>query len=274
MSWYIRFFLVSAGMAGAVQCLLAQVQGFSQAAFLPVSICGSGCYPWASEALRARESTAWFYGGHSSLYGIRGLSSSAFAGGIPVHPGMLSLSCQHSGYSVYRETAAGLSYAMSFGKKVQAGMQLDYLRNRATDEDFTARAVTFSCGLLVEPVRNFLLGVHVFNPLQGGFAGTAYGHLPSVLQLAVGYRPGDKLLLMSELEKDVELTPVVKAAVEFTPSESLLLRFGVNSARGQFFGLQYNLRQASLEAGVFRHAALGYSVTGGFCWRFKGRAAA
>jgi hypothetical protein len=271
MSWYIRLFLALAGMAGADDSIWAQVAGFGSGNLLPVAFAGAGYHAGSNQALHASEKQAYFSASHCSLYGIADLSGSAVEMAYPFQPGTLAFSCISSGYSQYRDYMAGLSFARGFGKRVRAGVQLDYLQARATEQENANRAVSFEGGLVAETFRNLFLAFHLVNPLQNSYAGSEYQHLPSILRLAAGYRPDEKLLLITELEKDVQLSPVIKASVDYKPAEILLVRYGINSLQGHSLGFVITRRQALLEAGVQRHPTLGYSISGAFCWHFRQR---
>ncbi|MFN8208851.1 MAG: hypothetical protein U0T82_15800 [Bacteroidales bacterium] len=271
MSWYIRLFLAWAGMAGAVNSIWAQVTGFGCGNLLPAAYANSGYHAGSNQALHASEKLAYFSASHCSLYGIAGLSGSTIELAYPFQPGTMAFSCISSGFAHYRDYLTGLSFARAFGKKVRAGVQLDYLQSHAAEQAEILRAVSFEGGLVAEPVRNFYLAFHLVNPLQNRYAGSVYQHLPSLLRFAAGYRPGEKVLLITELEKDVQLSPVIKASVDFEPAEILLVRYGINSVQGHYLGFVITRRQAQLEAGLQRHPTLGYSVTGSFCWHFKSR---
>jgi hypothetical protein len=271
MSWYIRFFLALAGMAGAGNSIRAQVTGFGSGNLLPVAFAGAGYHAGSNQALHASEKQAYFSASHCSLYGIAGLSGSAVELAYPFRPGTMALSCISSGYAQYRDYLAGLSFARAFGKRVRAGVQLDYLQARAVEQTEARRAVSFEGGLVAEPIPNLFLAFHLVNPLQTSYAGNEYQHLPSILRFAAGYRPGSKVLLIAELEKDVQFSPVIKASVDFKPAEILLVRYGINSVQGHYLGIAVTRRQALLEAGIQRHPALGYSVSGSFCWHFRNR---
>jgi hypothetical protein len=271
MSWYIRFFLALAGMAGAGNSIRAQVTGFGSGNLLPVAFAGVGYHAGSNQALHASEKQAYFSASHCSLYGIAGLSGSTVELAYPFQPGTMALSCISSGYAQYRDYQAGLSFARAFGKRVRAGLQLDYLQARAVEQPETRRAVSFEGGLVAEAYRNLYLAFHLVNPLQNSYAGSEFQHLPSILRFAAGYRPGDKVLLITEFEKDVQLSPVIKASVDFKPAEILLVRYGINSVQGHYLGFVVTRRQALLEAGLQRHSTLGYSINGSFCWHFKNR---
>ena len=61
------------------------------------------------------------------------LGQGAFAFCLPVHSGTLALNYSYFGYSGYNENLATLSYGISFGEHLRAGIGLNYILVRQAD---------------------------------------------------------------------------------------------------------------------------------------------
>src|SRR5512133_114059 len=271
MNWYIRIFIAFSWLQGALVSLHAQPWSSGQGNILPVSYSGTGYREGVNQAMKASESDPFISVVHSNLYGVKALALNSFVIGYPFHPGTFSVTYSGFGYSLYREHAAGLSFARSLGKYVKAGIQIDYLLSRSGEQQYTTQAATFEGGLITEPVKNLYLAFHLFNPLQINYSDGKYQHLPTVIRLGAGYNPGEKVLLITEVEKDTEYPLVMKASVDFKPTKFFVLRYGIHNTMGHYSGISVISKKGIIDAGLQWHPSLGFSVSGGYCYVFKGR---
>ena len=194
-------------------------------------------------------------------FGISELGIKSFAVAMPAgESGAIALSGAYFGYSLYNEKKIGLGVGKSFGKKIKAGIQLDYL-STVIAEDYGSRAsLTGEAGIIGEPLQNLLLGFHIYNPTRAKIADYADERIPVIMRLGVLYKFSEKVTVSVEDEKEVDAANSVKAGVDYRIAEPLYLRagFATNPTHSSFgFGLTFG--QFVLDAAASFHQVLGFT---------------
>lgn len=194
-------------------------------------------------------------------YGVKELSHSAIAVAAPTDKGTFGLSLSYFGYSKYNEKKIALAYAKKLFDKVSAGIQLDYFNTSIYGDYGTGGVFTAEIGLLFEPVKNLLIGVHAFNPVRTTYNTFDEEALSTTLKLGVGYYFSEKVLFTVELESDLENTTNFKTAIEYMPMEKLFFRAGINTKPVSYhFGVGYQFYQIITDLAFSHHEILGYST--------------
>lgn len=194
-------------------------------------------------------------------FGISELGVKAFAMAVPIgESGVISLSGTYFGYSLYNEKKIGLGFGKSFGKKIKAGVQLDYLSTVIAEDYGNRTSFTGEAGIIAEPLENLSLGFHIYNPTQAKIADYADERIPVVMRLGALYKFSDKVSVSVEDEKEVDAENVVKAGIDYWIAEPLYLRggFSTNPALSSFgFGLKFG--QFMLDGAASFHHVLGFT---------------
>jgi len=163
---------------------------------------------------------------------------------FPTNSGVLGLSFNNYGYSLYNEQKIGLSFAKMLHEKFAMGVQLDYLSN--TIQEYGSKSVvTFEVGVMASLTKQLILGAHIYNPINAKLSSTDLydERVPSILRVGVGYTFSEKVLFSIETEKDIYFKSVFKAGVEYHVIDILYLRTGIatNPTLNTFgFGIDYN----------------------------------
>jgi hypothetical protein len=185
----------------------------------------------------------------------------ALAVDIPVTKGTIGVCYSLFGTSLYFESRAALAYGKTFGKRFNAGIQLNYLMIGQPADYGNMHAVVPEGGFLVRPLDNLTIGFHLFNPARQHFPQSQDQIIPSVMQIGIGYRIIDQVLLCAEAEKETHEKQVWKAGCEYTMIRNLNLRLGVSSAEISRFaiGLGYTFRHYTLDFALSHHQWLGFT---------------
>jgi hypothetical protein len=180
---------------------------------------------------------------------------------IPVTKGTIGLSYSLFGYTKYFESRAGLSFGKTFGDRLSAGIQLNYLMTRQSADYGNMHAVVPEGGILVRPLDKLTIGFHLFNPARQHFPQDQDQVIPSVMQIGIGYRIIEQVLLCAETEKATLEKQVLKAGFEYEMIRNLNLRFGVSSAEISRFaiGLGYTFHHFTLDFALSHHQWLGFT---------------
>lgn len=180
---------------------------------------------------------------------------------IPVTKGTIGVSYSFFGYAKYFESRAGLSFGKTFGDHLSAGIQLNYLMTGQSSDYGNMHAVVPEGGLLVRPMDHLYIGFHLFNPARQHFPQSHDQSIPSVMQIGIGYRIIDQVLLCAESEKATLEKQVWKAGFEYEMIRDLNLRIGISSAEMSRFaiGLGYAFRYFTLDVALSHHQWLGFT---------------
>ncbi len=189
------------------------------------------------------------------------LSTRGIAVAMPVQKlGVFALSINYFGYNLYNEKKIGLAYAKSFGDKISAGIQFDYLGTSISEGYGSNSAFTIEAGFRAELLPKFYLGAHIFNPTRAKLADYDEEKIPTLLNIGLAYEFSDKVTLSAEGEKNVYETSAFKAGVEYHIVKILYLRAGVgtNPTKTSFgFGLEFDSFKFDIAAAY--HQQLGYT---------------
>lgn len=185
----------------------------------------------------------------------------ALTADIPVTKGTISISYSLFGTSLYFESRAALAFGKKFGERLSAGVQLNYLMIGQSADYGNMHAVVPEGGLLIRPTDKLSVGFHLFNPARQHFPQSHDQIIPSVMQIGIGYRIIDQVLLCAEAEKETLEKQVWKAGCEYTLIPNLNLRLGVSSAEISRFaiGLGYTFRHYTLDFALSHHQWLGFT---------------
>lgn len=198
------------------------------------------------------------------------LSHQGIAAAIKLGKGTLAVSGNMFGFDLYRETKAGLAYAMNFGEGLRAGVQLDYLNIRLGEGYGSKSAVAAEIGVQARLVEKLWIGAHVYNPNRTKIGGPYDERVPTIIRAGLGWLPSDKLTINCELVKDIDKPEGIRAGLEWHPTKVLFLRTGISTAPVQgHFGLGLRFGQLDADLAVAFRSQLGATPQIGLQYRFK-----
>lgn len=198
------------------------------------------------------------------------LSYKAIAVVIPTKSGVFGVNYSYFGYNLYNEQKVGFAYARSFGKKLTAGLQFDYLGTSIADNYGNKSAFTFEAGIQAKLTNNLVLGVHFFNPVNASFNDYNNEKIPSVLKLGLSYVLSEKLLIAIETEDNINYDPAFKAGFEYKILSFAYARVGISTNPIiDTFGFGIDYKQFTFDFSSTVHQSLGYSPQFSLIYSFK-----
>lgn len=188
---------------------------------------------------------------------------------VPANFGVLGLSFNQFGYSLYNENKLGLAYARSFGPLLRIGLQLDYLSTRFGGGYEGKDNVTFELGVQSEISEKVILGAFIFNPVKARLSDYTDERLPVIMRFGLTYLMSDKLIGIAEVEKNFDLDPSLRFGMEYAITETFYARAGLATNPGLFtFGAGLVLQNLHLDISASMHQVLGVSAQAGLIYRF------
>jgi hypothetical protein len=176
---------------------------------------------------------------------------------LPAKTGTFGVGINYMGRKEYNEKMMSLSFSKLFAKKFSVGVKFDYL-NYSIIEYGQRNLFTFDVGFQYQPLKNLLLGAHVFNPVPLELEKVYGEKVATIIRFGAAYEPIKKITLLAEFEKDLVYQPNLKFGLDYRVVEIFSIRAGVNSfpLRGTFgFGL--NMKGFNLDFSGNFHPVLG-----------------
>ena len=199
---------------------------------------------------------------YHNLFSMGGLADQGFVVAFGQKERAFALNVSTFGQDVYSENRYGLAYAMKLGDKLDLGVQLNYHNTSIKVEDYGARSsLTAEIGLVSHLTDKFDLAFHLFNPSQTQLSEYEDERLPTVMSLGGSYAFNEKVILVSEVTKDIDTETILRAGIEYRIVETVYIRGGVSSEPTlSSFGAGVVLGQLDLDIAASYHNVLGYST--------------
>ncbi|MDA8714517.1 hypothetical protein N9M27_01440 [Flavobacteriales bacterium] len=193
-------------------------------------------------------------------FGLKELSHLGAAIAIPVGNGCFGINYSSFGWSLYKESKVGFAYAMKFNEKIAGGIQANYHSLRLGGNYGSTMAFSIESGIQAKVTDNLTIGVHVYNPTKTKLNDYNDERIPSIMRFGMSYQFSDKVLVTSEVEKDLEHKAVFRSGLEYIPGKMLYLRGGIATNPGIIafgFGLNFDSFKADISSTY--HQILGFS---------------
>lgn len=195
---------------------------------------------------------------HENRFISPDLSFSALSFVYPVKPGTLGLSVKRLGFTEFSQTKAGLAYGMKLAPRFSAGVQINMHNVNASGVYGQTSAFSVEAGLYYTPSKSMSVGIHVVNPSRSKIHTDE--RIPTIINLGVAYKLGDKVILTGAAEKNIDKDPNFKMGLEYTPINNLFFRTGFSTNPSLLgFGLGYRYRGLHFDFAFSKHQYLGYT---------------
>ena len=202
-------------------------------------------------------------------YLLKELALKAMSVCYPLKTGALGLGYANFGYSAYHENKLSVAYGRMFGKRLAAGLALDYLVIVQGDGYTNRHMATSEIGALFILSDVIELGVHIFHPLP----------LPALRNpdsfIASQYSLGVKLdfhpaFLYAEAEKALQRPLIIRAGFEYEYGEIAFVRAGIQARPALLaLGFGFIINKLQLDIAATMHQVLGISSSLSVTWVFK-----
>ena len=196
--------------------------------------------------------------GFDSRFGIPDLSSVDLSLGWKSNLGTFGLGVSRFGGKLFSQQLIGLGFSNTLGI-VSLGAKVDWYQTQI--EGFgTGNALLFSFGGVAELGPKFFLGANFSNLNRAKVSQNSDQRLPTLMQMGITYLAGEAVRITAEIEKDIELSPIFRAGIEYQFKEWLFLRTGMSSHPARLsFGLGLRKDRFGFDYAYGQNTALGRS---------------
>lgn len=198
------------------------------------------------------------------------LSTKSIAGILPTKYGVIAVTYNHFGYSLYNNQKVGLAYARAFGNNLRIGLQLDYLQTILGNNYGSKGNVTFELGIQTDVNEKITIGAWVFNPIMVKLADFDDEKLPAVFRVGFAWHISDIFLATVEAEKNTAINPVMfRGGLEYELNKKFFFRTGFSTRKEIFsFGVGINLKHLIFNISAIMHESLGFSPQTSLIFQF------
>jgi len=195
------------------------------------------------------------------------MKSGAFV--LPVRFGVLGVSFNQFGYSLYNENKLGIAYARAFSDQLRIGVQLDYLTTQFGDGYESTNNITFELGVQSDITKKITVGAFIFNPVKARLSSYTDERVPVIMRFGVTYHFTEKLFGIAEIEKNFDLKPGLRTGFEYTINQTFYARIGLSTQPGLLtFGSGFRIGNLNLDLSAGMHQVLGVSAQAGLIYHF------
>lgn len=198
---------------------------------------------------------------YETSFMLKELSTKSLCIAIPSKFGVIGASFTYYGYNLYNNQKTGLAYSKSFGSKLRAGIQLDYLQTNFGNNYGKKSNITFEIGIQVELSEQLTAGIWTFNPILVKLDDYADEQIPGLLRFGLLWKPSPSLLITIESEKNTYISPIIiRGGLEYIIKEKFYVRTGSTTFQEIFsLGAGAKLKHVKLDVSAIMHETLGFS---------------
>lgn len=192
---------------------------------------------------------------------VNTLGYQALTMAMPIkNTGAFGLNVSYFGYSQYNESQVGLAYGKKLSENFSFGLKVNYVQTKlAEDYGKIGRAVA-EAGILAKPTENMFVAAHLYNISRTKIADYTNETIPTIFRIGIGYTFSEKVLVTTEVEKDLKYSPIFKVGIEYQLVEGFFLRTGISTnPTMNSFGIGYKHKRIVADLAFVTHATLGLS---------------
>ena len=194
--------------------------------------------------------------GVDQRFGLQELSTVSFSGIVKKNHGCLGFGISRYGGAQFNQQLLGIGFSNTLGI-MSLGAKLDWIQTQI--EGFgSGNSLLLSLGGVAQLGPNFFFGANFYNLTQSKTSKYSAEALPTFVQLGLSYSSSPSLSIFSELEKEVDSSPIFKIGIDYSLSNKLFLRTGVSTNPIRLsFGLGLRHNQFIFDYGYGQNTSLG-----------------
>ncbi len=217
------------------------------------------CDEWASFYNVAGLASQRTYGAgisYANAYAVQSFRKASVHLTGPLGKGGAAFSFYKSGNELYAFNRISFGYASKISL-VRLGLQMHYVQASMEGQGVRKNLVLEFGGIAELLPERLFFGAAMYNFNQAKFQGEL---LPVVMKAGISYRPGKKLMLNGEVEKDLLYPVTTKLGLEYALLPKFSIRTGINTRPVvHFFGVGIQNHLLKLDYAISFHPSLGYA---------------
>ncbi len=194
----------------------------------------------------SQKSTGYSYEAVPSLIGANRMAAIFNA---PIKWGAIGVGVYRFGDAVYSEQMISAGIGNQFGI-TSLGLKFNYIQYRA--EGFgTHSIVCIDFGGITQLTEELSIGAYVTNLTQSSLPTQDGDRLPTQLVIGIGIKPSEKVILSTEIQKEVDFKPTWRAGLEYSFYQNVFFRTGYHfTPQKAFFGLGFKKGKLKIDYAI------------------------
>lgn len=195
-----------------------------------------------------------------TYYGLEGLNALSIGAVKNMRKNWtMGASVTRLGDKLYSQTALGVASAHTVGK-ISLGAKLSYFQVNFGTLNISRKTLVAELGATAQITDKLTFGMHLYNLNQAQLFAYQRERLPTIMKAGVSYRPITKLLLATEVEKDVDFPTRFKAGIEYEITPNVFVRTGLNTQPNtNHVGFGFLAGSLTFDYALHTHPQLGWS---------------
>jgi hypothetical protein len=190
----------------------------------------------------------------------------------PLKRGTISLGGQYSGFDLYSTSRAGLGYALALSEKLSMGVQINYMNVRQPSYYGTKHGVSGEFGLGVKVTPKWTFAMAINNLTRSRLADFQNERFETIFRVGTLYELSKRVIISTELEKDIAFPLRLKVGVEYHPAEPFYIRAGAAvNATSLALGFGYVIKNLRIDIGSNYVQPLGFHTAASLNFIFPKR---
>jgi hypothetical protein len=144
----------------------------------------------------------------------------------PLKKGVISFGGQYSGFEQFSTSRVGLGYALSLSEILSMGIQINYMNVRQPAYYGTKHGITGEFGLGIRVSPKWTMAMAINNLTRSKLVEYQNERFETIFRIGANYKVSERVLICSELEKDITFPMRLKAGVEYMPTSVIFIRAG------------------------------------------------
>jgi hypothetical protein len=172
------------------------------------------------------------------------------------------------GDELYSEQFFSAGYANKFGI-ASLGARVQYIQFK-TENFGTKGVMTFSAGGIAELTSWLTIGAQIINATQPEI--TENEKLPTILILGISLKASEKVIVLTEIEKNINENPLIKGGLEYQIHKKIFLRTGFTpKPLAGFFGFGIQVKKIKFDYAFSYLTGIVTKHQAGFLYQLKSR---
>ncbi len=167
----------------------------------------------------------------------------------PIKWGTIGFGIFRFGDAIYSEQMISAGIGNQFGI-TSLGLKINYIQYRA--EGFgTHSIVSIDFGGITQLTKELSIGAYLTNLTQSSLQTQDGDRLPTQLVIGFGIKPGEKVFISTEIQKDIDHKPTWRAGLEYSIYQNVFFRTGYNyTPQSAFFGLGFKKGKLKIDYAI------------------------
>jgi len=192
-------------------------------------------------------------------YNLQALNQISFAGATVLEKyGTVGVGVSRFGSELFNQSKASIAWAKAFGI-ASIGIQGQWAQTTAVEFP-TRHYLLLNFGGLAKLTSKFHFAASISNITQTKASEFKDERIPTIVRAGIAFLPNDKVKILSEVQKDLDLKSIVKVGIEYEFLKKVWVRTGFSSQIEQVSGgLGVQWRNFQLDYAIANHPQLGWT---------------